>query len=172
MALPGPFLAGQRLTAGQLNDATQKTITSQEIGIAGSVATTSGTTQLNVSQLALTPVDLVNGALYSWGVRLILTNTVATDEFSFKIRRDTPLTGTIISEWIIYRPNQNAGGYFFVNWDDWAASADETAVQFYCSVQRVTGTGTMSVFGQLGATNRTGVALRRVGYASELVVVT
>ena len=31
MALPGPFLAGQRLTAGQLNDATQKTITSIDI---------------------------------------------------------------------------------------------------------------------------------------------
>ncbi len=170
MAIPGPFLAGQKLTAGQLNDATQKTIKSIEIGVAGAVYTTSGTTELNMPRFSVGPVSVVNGALYLWNLRLDLQNTVGTDVFNLIIRRTTALTGTVISDWLI-RTSSGTVGYSQNYWDDFVSSADES-VQYYVSVQRLSGTGTLSVYGQSSTTNRSGIALRRVGYSSEYQVVT
>lgn len=171
MALPGPFLAGQKLTAGQLNDATQKTLKSVEIGTAGIIATTSGTTELNIAQLAIGPVDLVAGGLYSWTPKLVLQNSVGSDEFNLIIRRDTPLTGALVSDWVIYRPG-HTGGYWFSVPDDFTSAVDDPGVNFYVSLQRLNGTGTLSLYGQLSSTNRSGLKLVRTGYSSELQVVT
>ena len=172
MALPGPFLAGQRLTAGQLNDATQKTISTIEVGIAGIIATTSGTTQLDIPELTFGPIDLVAGALYRWDVRATLQmNVSGAQEYNWVIRRDTPLTGTAVSDWVVY--NQvGTGGFQFVAWDEFIATTDETGVMFYTSVVRLNGANTMNVYGQSSGSNRTTQSLKRVGYSSELTVVT
>jgi len=172
MALPGPFLAGQRLTAGQLNDATQKTIKTIELGIGGIVATTSGTTELNVPELAIGPVDLVAGGLYRFDVRQTLQYTTnANQEYNMIIRRDTPLTGTIVSDWVIYAA-ASLGGFQFCVWDEWIASSNESGVQFYTSFQRLNGSNTMQIYGQLSGTNRSTLSLKRVGYSSEFQVIT
>lgn len=172
MALPGPFLAGQRLTAGQLNDATQKTIKTLEVGVGGIIVTTSGTTQSNITQLQFGPIDLVAGALYEWKVNAVCQYNVAGgQEYQWAIRRDTALTGTIVTDWVIY--NQvGTGGFRFVAWDQFIASSNESGVMFYNSVVRVNGANTMNVYGQLGTTNRTTMSLMRVGYSSEFQVVT
>lgn len=172
MALPGPFLAGQRLTAGQLNDATQKTIQTIEVGIAGIIATTSGATELTIPELTFGPIDLVAGALYRWDVRATLQYvTSSAQEYNWIIRRDTPLTGTVVSDWVIYN-QATTGGFQFVAWDEFIATADETGVMFYTSIQRLTGTNTCQVYGQLSGSNRTTQSIKRVGYSSELTVVT
>lgn len=172
MALPGPFLAGQRLTAGQLNDATQKTIKTVELGIGGVVATTSGTTELNVPELEIGPVDLVAGALYRFDVRQTLQYTGSNlQEYNMIIRRDTPLTGTIVSDWVIYHA-VSLGGFQFVVWDEWTQASDESGVTFYTSFQRLNGANTMQIYGQLSGTNRSTLSLKRVGYSSEFQVVT
>jgi hypothetical protein len=171
MALPGPFLAGQRVTAGQLNDATQKTLKSIEVGISGVIATTSGTTELNVSQLALGPVDLVFGGLYQWFPRVTVQFSVGTDEYKMIIRRDTALTGPIVTDWVIYGP-RHTGGYLFSSWDDFESSAVDPGVNYFVSFQRVLGTGTLTIYGQIDSTNRTGLKLARTGYSSEFQIVT
>lgn len=171
MALPGPFLAGQRLTAGQLNDATQKTIKTVQVSQSGIVYTTSGTTQLNMPKFAIGPVALVAGALYRFDVRMTMQYAVSNNqEYNLIIRRDTALTGTVVVDWVIY-PAPNVAGFSFTAWNEFTASADEPAVNFYASVQRLNGANTMDVYGSLSGTNRSQISLKRVGYSSELQVV-
>jgi|SRR5215510_3647822 len=170
MALPGPFLAGQRLTAGQLNDATQKTLDEVQVSTPGALQTTSGTTELNITSLQMNPIDLVAGGLYSFEPQLILNNSVATDEFLFRVRRDTPVTGTLVGEMSIWRPNTTLG-YSFVTYDDFTSSIDDPAVQFYCSLVRATGTGTCTIHGQFNTLSRTSMKITRIGYSSEFRVV-
>lgn len=171
MALPGPFLAGQRLTAGQLNDATQKTIKSVAVGVAGGIGTTSGTTELDIPQLAIGPVDLVAGGLYEWAIRMtVQLNGSAAQGYNINIRRDTPVTGTVVATWVIYNQAATTGS-LIVGWADMISTVDET-VNFYTSVVRTSGTNTLTVFGQLSGTNRSGIKLTRTGYSSEHEVVT
>lgn len=169
MALPGPFLAGQRLTAGQLNDATQKTLRSIEVSAAGSIGVTSGTTELNLAKLALGPVPQVNGGLYHFDLSLTCQNSVASDEYHFFLRRDTALTGTLITTFILFATSVTSGRAF-VGWDDVTAAADEN-VQYYLSVKRVVGSGTLTVYGQLSSTNRSSLKISRAGYSSEFALV-
>ena len=170
MAIPGPFLAGQRLTAGQLNDATQKTIKTIEVGTSGIIGTTSGTTELNVSKLGFGPCAMVNGGLYTFGVHLILQYvTSAAQEYLCTIRRDTALTGTVIAQWTIYN-QASTGGFSFTNWQDVPWSADEN-VNFFMSFQRLTGANTMNIYGQITTIARSGAKVARSGYSSEYSLV-
>lgn len=166
-----PFLAGQRLTAGQLNDATEKTLSSIEVGTAGSIGTTSGTTELNIAKLQLGPVALVAGGLYRWDARLTLQASVTTDTFEMRIRRDTAVTGTLITSMQIQAPN-NLGVTTFVGWDSFISSVVDPAVTYFTSLVRTSGTGTLNIFGQTSTTQRTGIKLARDGYSSEYTVVT
>jgi hypothetical protein len=164
-----PFLAGQRLTAGQLNDATQKTLKSIEVSTAGIINTTSGTTQLDIPKMALGPIPQVNGGLYQFNLHAIVQASVATDEFKMLVRRDTALTGTIIQEWTIFAAGiTTARGVY--PWDDFVASATED-VNYFVSLQRTSGTGTLAIYGQYGTGNRSGIACVRVGYSSEFAVI-
>src|SRR5690606_16175090 len=79
MTLP---LAGDIIRAIDTRSLAEDTVGSQEIGTGGVIATTSGTTQLNVPLLGMAEKQLVAGGLYHWDVRLTLQNSVATDEFT------------------------------------------------------------------------------------------
>lgn len=171
MALPGPFLAGQRLTAGQLNDATQKTLDEAEISAAGAIQIGINTVETNIPKLALGPVDLVAGGLYSIQPKLILNNSVATDEFILRVRRDTPVTGTLVAEMTIWRPNTTAG-YLFSTYDDFTSAVDDPGVMLYSSLVRNAGTGNIAIYGQFSTLSRTSIKIVRVGYSSEFRVVT
>lgn len=165
-----PFLAGQRLTAGQLNDATEKTLKSIEVGQAGVLAVTSGTTELNIPKMAVGPVALVAGGLYRWDVRMTLQATVVSDTYQFRIRRDTPLTGTVVTDWAIQSAN-TLNVTTFASWDSMVSSVLDPAVTYYCSLMRSSGTGTLTLYGQTSTTERTGIKLARDGYAAEFSVV-
>lgn len=171
MALPGPFLAGQRLTAGQLNDATQKTLDSVEVGTSGIINSGITTTETNIPKLAMGPIALVAGGLYQVKLRLILQQSVASDEFLCIVRRDTALTGTVVTEFFIGAPVTTAG-FMMVEWDDFTSASDESGVPFYVSLKRSAGSGNIQIYGQLNGDNRTGAKLSRVGYSSEFRVVT
>lgn len=168
---PQPFLAGQRLAAGQLNDAVEKTLDSVEVGVAGAIATTAGTTELNITQMAIGPVALVAGGLYRWDIRLTLQATVATDTYRFRIRRDTALTGTVVTDWSIPAAN-TTGVTAFVSWDNYISSVVDPAVSYFASLTRTTGTGTLTLYGQTSTTERTGIKLARDGYSAQFRVVT
>lgn len=172
MALPGPFLAGQKLTAGQLNDATQKTIKTIEVGTVGIIATTSGTTELDVPLLSMGPIDLVAGALYQFSVRMTLQYVTATNqEYNMIIRRNTALSGPVVSDWVIY-PAVDLSGFQFIAWDEFVSPISESGVMYYTSFQRLNGSNTMHIYGQISGTNRSSISLKRVGYSSEHQVVT
>lgn len=168
---PQPFLAGQRITAGQLNDAVEKTLESVEVGIAGIVATTSGTTELDVSQLAMGPVSVTTANLYRNSIRLIGSQSVATDEFFCRIRRDTPVTGALVTEWVMYAPG-TTNGFLFSSWSDFIPAVSNTAVNYYLSVARFAGSGVLNVWGQLNNQNRSGISVVRSGYGAQYRLVT
>lgn len=170
MALPGPFLAGQRLTAGQLNDATQKTITSVDINTAGILVSGISTTETTIPQYTLGPITQNTGALYEIRMRSILEQTNADDEFFMFMRKNTPLTGTIIAEWNIWKPKANGAGFLFLGWADFGATADET-VTYYFSLQRFSGGGNILAYGNHTSFTPTGLKITRIGYASEHTVV-
>jgi hypothetical protein len=169
VSLPGPFLAGQRLTAGQLNDATQKTLKSISISAAGVINTTAGTTELNIPKLALGPIPQVNGGLYRFEPRLIVQNSVGTDDFELRLRRDTALTGTIVKSWFLYGP-QHVGVHHWQIWADIPATVTED-VNYFVSLRRTAGTGTLSLYGQVGSSDASGIAAVRSGYSSEFAVI-
>lgn len=168
---PQPFLAGQRLAAGALNDAVEKMLDSATVGIAGSLAVTSGTTELNISQLALGPVAVNTANLYKLAVRMIGQQSVALDEFLVRIRRDTALTGALVAEWNVYAP-VTTQGFLFTSWSDFVPAVTNPAVQYFFSVVRTSGSGTLTVYGQLSVQNRSGISISRAGYAPQFRIVT
>lgn len=177
MALPGPFSPGQRLTAGQLNDATQKTIASVDVNVPspGNISGNVTNVEIDIPRLALGPFDQVAGALYNVHMRTILQQTDDTSEFFIIMRKNTPLTGDIIASWDVWKPPAANSGFLFTGWADFPATIDESGVSYYFSMVRFGGTGTAIMYGHhpnsaLGITP-TGVKISRVGYASEHTVV-
>lgn len=172
MALPGPFLAGQKLTGGQLNDATQKTITSVDVNVTGAIVSGVNTTETTITQFTLGPFDQVNGALYQVNVRPIIEVTNADSEFRMIMRKNTALTGTVIADWNMWRLPYAGFAQLRTLWADFPAVADES-VTYYFSVVRFTGTGDLTVYGHHNASaTPSGVKIERTGYASEYTVVT
>lgn len=177
MVLPGPFLSGQKLTAGQLNDATQKTITSVEVNVSGNISGTVNTVETTIDRLTLGPMDQVAGALYKVHTRLIMQVSNADSEFFIIMRKNTPLTGDIVASWDVWRPPFADFAFLFTGWADFPAVVDESGVIYYFSMVRsATGSGNGIIWGHhpidpLSVTP-TGVKIERTGYASEFSVVT
>lgn len=172
MALPGPFLAGQRLTAGQLNDATQKTLASVDVNIEGVILDNVTTTETTITQLTLGPFDQVTGGLYTVETRVIIQQTDATDEFLLNMRKNTPLTGDIVASWNMWRLVANDKADLFHAYADFPGTADES-VTYYFSVVRLpaTGSGHITIYGHHTSDTPTGCKIMRTGYSSEYTVV-
>lgn len=168
---PEPFLAGQRLTAGQLNDAVEKMLDSVTVGVAGGLGNTSGTTELNISQLALGPVAVDTANQYKLNLRMIGSQSVGTDEYFARVRRDTALTGALVAEWAMYAPGTTAG-FLFTSWSDFVPAVTNPAVSYFFSVVRGSGSGSLTVWGQLNTQNRSGISISRAGYAPQFRIVT
>lgn len=168
--MANPFLAGQRLAAGQLNDATEKTLVSLEVGVAGALHA-GITAETTITKMTPGPVSLVAGGLYSVGIKLLYAQTVGTNEFNLIIRRDTALTGPVVTDWVIPPPNAT-GTVLFSGWDDIISSIADPNVQYYVSLARLSGAGSATVYGQSSTTNRSGWKVVRTGYSSEYVVTT
>lgn len=176
MALPGPFLAGQRLTAGQLNDATQKTMASVDVNNSPPstpLVTGVTTTETTITQFTLGPFEQVNGGLYVVDTRVIFEQTVATDEFLLIMRKNTPLTGTIIANWNMWTVPAGGLAQLFTGWADFAAAANESVTYYFSVIRRpASGSGSLKVYGHHTSDTPSGVKIMRSGYASEYAVVT
>jgi hypothetical protein len=172
MALPGPFLPGQRLTAGQLNDATQKTMASVDVNIEGVILDNVTTTETTITQLTLGPFDQRTGALYSVETRIIIQQTDASDEFLLIMRKNTPLTGTIIANWNMWRLIENGKGALFHAYADFPGTADESVTYYFSVIRRpASGTGHITIYGHHTSDTPTGAKILRTGYSSEYTVV-
>lgn len=136
------------------------TLDSSEVSTVGAINSTITTTETNITKMASGLVTVTAGDLIGFDIKAILQNSIASDEFYLRIRKGTAVSGTLVQQITVYRPNHTAG-YQLTTWIDWPCSATETT-NFYVSLVRATGTGNLTVYGQSG----TGMAIRRLGLSS------
>jgi len=114
-----------------------------QVGVQG---TTAGTTELNFPKLAIENYRVKQNGWYIFFVRLAAQFGASGDSFAIRIRKDTPLSGTIISsfEWI----GQVAGFTHSITMAlPWQAPADDTDADFYLSAQRIGGGNVLAING-------------------------
>lgn len=116
---------------------------------AGFIGTTSGTVEKDFAKLALEGRRIVSGRVYELHLNLFWNfATVATgDSYIVRIRKDTPLTGTVIAEWVIRPVDASAFDESESFEQPWRCTATDTNGRFYVSITRVAGTGTLSLNG-------------------------
>jgi len=116
---------------------------------AGFVHTTSGTTELNLTKLALENTRTESGTWYTLNLNLFYNNaTVAAgDSFLIRVRKDTALSGTVIAEFVVRpeSPDTFDGSRTFAQ--PWFSGAQDLDADFYVSAQRQAGTGTLAFYG-------------------------
>jgi hypothetical protein len=115
---------------------------------AGTLLTTSGTTEADVTNLDLTSnITVKSGNYYRLNLNIAGQATTNADDFQFRIRRTTTLTGTVVGDfrWIVASAavvnDQRTWSVI------WKCPSGSTTEHFYVSVQRVLGSGTMVVQG-------------------------
>jgi len=113
---------------------------------AGAINSGIGTTETNITKMAITGAKLSTAKFYLLNVNLVVNFTNASDSFYVRIRRDTAVSGTVVAEWP-WIPDVN--GY-----DDgrsfsqpYKPPANASSASFYVSLQRIAGSGTVSVYG-------------------------
>lgn len=116
---------------------------------AGSLVTTSGSGESNISNLALSANgrSLVQNRFYLLCLQIEGNVADAGDQFRFRVRRDTALSGTTVGS---FRWNSaTVGGFndtkFFML--PWKSPTNVSNAKLYVSVAREAGSGTMQVFG-------------------------
>lgn len=112
---------------------------------AGILGTTSGTTELNITQLALPAISVTSGRFYIFGLQVYTNCSAAGNSFFFRVRQNTPLTGGVIVSVPLVS--------IVAGLDDtktvalpWKATSTGN-MSFHVSVQRLAGAGTASVYG-------------------------
>lgn len=146
--------AGHTPTATEL--ATYKTFITRSIPLkgvrltnsSGAIATTSGTTELDLSKFAFTGLTLVTNRYYLYVANITWTSTVTTDSWNFKLRANTATSGTQIGQ-TGFNPTQGSGGAESIY--EFLFVGDSTYNSVYLSVQRGAGTGTLSYYGATSA---------------------
>lgn len=132
--------------------------------------TTSGNTELNLARLAMPGVLLENGFVYQLDLSIVNNRgTSATDEFEFKLRRDTALNGTPLGSDTSWAESSTTGRTFRGR-ILFTANASATGVDLFLSVARVSGTtGTMTIqYGNFGTATRTMCQLWRIAPSTSL----
>jgi hypothetical protein len=115
----------------------------------GFMATTVGTTELNLAKLAIENYRVTSGFFYTFALSLFynFVTVAAGDSYSVRIRKDTALSGTVVGLYVIRPASPDTfddSKTFFL---PWRATATDVDADFYVSVQRVAGTGTLGVNG-------------------------
>jgi hypothetical protein len=115
----------------------------------GFMATTSGTTELNLPKLAIENYRVTSGFFYTFALSLFynFVTVAAGDSYSVRIRRDTALSGTVIGLFVIRPATPDTFDDSKTFYLPWRATATDVDADFYVSVQRVAGTGTLGING-------------------------
>jgi hypothetical protein len=113
------------------------------------IATTSGTTELDLSKYAMTGLSLTTGRYYMLRYNVTYTKTVAADTFDLKVRANTAVSGTQIGQSGINPTQGNAGA----DWTfEFMFKGDSSYTAIYFSIVRTGGTGTFTYYGAVPAT--------------------
>lgn len=153
-----PYMAGDVVTAASLNDATLKTLETIFLPGTGSLGVTSGTTELDYATLRLGPHAVKAAGIYAVELDIAATYSVATDVFMFRVRANGA-AGTVVAGVDLFADFGTAKHMAHL-YAEFVPASDAT-VEYYISVQRQSGTGTLTLSRSL----YTGISFRRVGYA-------
>lgn len=113
------------------------------------IATTSGTTELDLAKYAFTGLTLVTNRYYLARYNVTYVKTVAADGFDFKVRANTAVSGTQISA-SGFNPTRFGTGA--EETFEFIFKGDPTWTSIYLSVVRSGGTGTLAYYGAVAGT--------------------
>lgn len=107
------------------------------------------TPEVNITKLALENTQVVGGTFYVLNLYLSVNfaTVAANDSYLVRVRKDTPLVGTVILEGNLRPASPDLFDDSKTLSQPWLAPATDTDADFYVSIQRVFGTGTMNVYG-------------------------
>lgn len=144
----------------------QETVDAVDIQLTPGVAlyTTSGATELDLGRLAHVSVPWISGQFYTHKLQILTSRSVAAEEYEFKLRDATPLSGTIMARGTAFVVGSTAGQQVNLSLS-YAAPATKTTT-VYLSVVRSAGTGAMSVYGTLATASRSESIMTRMGRAT------
>jgi hypothetical protein len=104
---------------------------------------------------------------------VIFEQTNHLDEFLLIMRKNTPLTGTVIANWNMWSTSTDGLAQLFAGWADFLALANESVTYYFSVIRRpASGSGSIKIYGHHTSDTPSGVAIRRNGYSSEYAVVT
>lgn len=161
-----PWRTGHIVTAQRLN-ASLGTITGRIVTQSGTLVTTSGSTEIDISKLALADYPVLAGRYYKLELRVQANANTANDQFIFHVRTGTAVSGTEIAQFRFQVANVNSFDDHRFMYKYWKATADNPALDLFVSVHRVAGSGTMRVLGD----NETQFAITDVGNIATFVEV-
>jgi len=105
--------------------------------------TTSGTTELNLSFLQ-TEFSASDGYTYEFFTHFVsCVQTVATDQFQLRFKRDVSITGTELG---LFNFSNGNTGSMSLNASSFLEASQTESISLFVSVARTSGTGTLSVF--------------------------
>lgn len=110
------------------------------------IATTSGTTELDLAKYQLSSVTLVTGRYYIARYQVTFTKSVATDSFDLKVRANTATSGTVLGLQAVFQADPNQGTKEFA----FLFAGDSSYTSLYLSAVRTGGTGSLSYYGTNG----------------------
>lgn len=113
------------------------------------VATTSGTTEMNMALYALTGLTLVTNRYYKVRLFWTFTKTVAGDTFDMKLRANTAVSGTIVSGSATDQTDAHTIGNRIT---EMVFQGNSSWTSLHFSVQRSAGSGTFSYYSATGGT--------------------
>lgn len=116
---------------------------------AGFMATTSGTTELNLPKIAIENYRVTSGFFYTFALSLFynFASVVAGDAYAVRIRKDTALSGTVVGLFSIRPASADTFDDTKTFYLPWRATATDVDADFYVSVQRIAGSGTLGING-------------------------
>lgn len=154
----GTYIVGYVGAAGNETVAGARAINATGIGI---IATTSGTTELDIPALAIRNASLAPGNLYSFQGNIGINGGGGSASFLFRWRASTALVGTVVASFI-YLPNGTGFNDTKV-FDATYRVGSASTRSYYLSVQRVAGAANMSIYGTEGSGFQSHARIVRLG---------
>jgi hypothetical protein len=144
--VPLPWRAGHIITARRLN-AALGVIVGRVLTQAGTYFTTSAATVADLPKLTISDLAVTAGRWYEFSIRIQGNASVANDQFSFKVRT-AAAGGTVLAEMRYQVGNVTAFTDQKILKRYWKAPTTNSAMDFYVSVERTAGSGTLAIHGQ------------------------
>lgn len=149
-----PVVDGQVVDEDDVNPiiTNLESLRSTDVVAAGKLVTTAGAlvtgvvgTEVNISQLAVPATPHALNEYYMFNLTAYALFSAAGNSFFFRVRQTTALTGTVIVSmpWVVSGGALDDTKSIFL---PWKATSTATST-FHCSIQRLSGAGTASVYG-------------------------